>query len=100
MTDFRALCAELTDSLEEWLSSNSIGGISLDDGTDAELIYRAQAALAQPAPQRLTVQDYANMEKHAQSFIEESGGLLTLDGCFTREELLELANSLPASEAT
>jgi hypothetical protein len=50
MTDFRALCAELTDSLEEWLSSNSIGGISLDDGTDAELIYRARAALAQPAP--------------------------------------------------
>jgi len=51
MTDFRALCAELTDSLEEWLSSNSIGGISLDDGTDAELIYRARAALAQPEPQ-------------------------------------------------
>jgi len=48
MTDFRALCAELADSLEEWLSSNSIDGISLDDGTDAELIYRARAALAQP----------------------------------------------------
>jgi len=50
-TDFRALCAELADSLEEWLSSNSIGGISLDDGTDAELIFRARAALAQPEPQ-------------------------------------------------
>jgi hypothetical protein len=37
--------------LEEWLSSNSIDGISLDDGTDAELIYRARAALAQAAPQ-------------------------------------------------
>jgi hypothetical protein len=49
-TDWRALCAELADSLEEWLSSNSIDGISLDDGTDAELIYRARAALAQPEP--------------------------------------------------
>jgi hypothetical protein len=51
MTDFRALCAELADSLEDWLSSNSIGGISLDDGTDAELIFRARAALAQPEPE-------------------------------------------------
>ena len=51
MTDFRALCAELADSLEDWLSSNFIGGISLDDGTDAELIFRARAALAQPEPQ-------------------------------------------------
>jgi len=50
-TDWRALCAELADSLEEWLSSNSIGGISLDDGTDAELIYRARALLTQPEPQ-------------------------------------------------
>ena len=49
--DFRALCAELADSLEEWLSSNSIDGISLDDGTDAELIYRARAALSQSVPQ-------------------------------------------------
>ena len=53
MTDFRALCAELADSLEDWLSSNSIGGISLDDGTDAELIFRTRTALAQPEPQGL-----------------------------------------------
>ena len=57
MTDFRALCAELADSLEEWLSSNSIGGISLDDGTDAELVYRARAAIAQPEPQGPTDKD-------------------------------------------
>jgi hypothetical protein len=61
MTDFRALCAELTDSLEEWLSSNSIGGISLDDGTDAELIYRAQAALVQPEPQGPTDEELNEM---------------------------------------
>jgi hypothetical protein len=51
MTDFRALCAELADSLEDWLSSNSIGGISLDDGTDVELINRARTVLAQREPQ-------------------------------------------------
>ena len=48
MTDFRELCAELADSLEDWLSSNSIGGISLDDGTDAELIFRPR----RPGPAR------------------------------------------------
>jgi hypothetical protein len=61
MTDFRALCAELADSLEEWLSSNSIGGISLDDGTDAELIYRARAALAEPAPQGTTDEELVEL---------------------------------------
>jgi len=58
MTDlnFRTLCAELADSLEDWLSSNSIGGISLDDGTDAELIFRARTALAQLKPPSLKEQ--------------------------------------------
>ena len=69
MTDFRALCAELADSLEEWLSSNSIGGISLDDGTDAELIYRARAALAQPEPQGPTDEEIlALSESHNISY--------------------------------
>jgi hypothetical protein len=39
------------------------------------------------------------MEKHRMSFIDEdSSGLITLDGCFTREELLELAQTRPATE--
>ncbi len=62
MTDFRALCAELADSLEEWLSSNSIGGISLDDGTDAELIFRVRAALSQPEPQGPTDEEPTDQE--------------------------------------
>jgi hypothetical protein len=61
MTDFRALCAELADSLEDWLSSNFIGGISLDDGTDAELIFRARAALAQPEPQEPTDEELVEL---------------------------------------
>jgi hypothetical protein len=59
--------------------------------------FLGQGTKSNPNPQGLTVQDYAKMEKHSQSFIAESGGLLTLDGCFTREELLELANALPAN---
>jgi hypothetical protein len=45
----------------------------------------------------LTVQDCADMDKHRMAFIDEdSSGLITLDGCFTREELLELAQTRPA----
>jgi hypothetical protein len=87
MTDFRALCAELADSLEGWLSSNSIGGISLDDGTDAELIYRARAALAQPEPQGPTDEEldavwdeeagyfalYAEAERFGRAVLERWG---------------------------
>jgi len=48
MTDFRALCAELTDSLDTWLMAHHYGGVPPQDGADAELVLRARAALAQP----------------------------------------------------
>jgi hypothetical protein len=70
VTDFRALCAELADSLEEWLSSNSIGGISLDDGTDAELVYRARAAIAQPEPQGPTDEEAVALYSEVMAFYE------------------------------
>ena len=72
MTDFRALCAELADSLEEWLSYNSIGGISLDDGTDAELIFRARAALAQPELQGPTDQEITEWADAAPGVPQEA----------------------------
>jgi len=72
MTDFRALCAELADSLEDWLSSNFIGGISLDDGTDAELIFRARAALAQPEPQGPTDQEITEWADAAPGVPQEA----------------------------
>ncbi len=51
MTDFRALCAELTDALDTWLMAHHYGGVPPQDGADAELVLRARAALAQPEPQ-------------------------------------------------
>jgi hypothetical protein len=45
MTDYRALCAELTDALAEW----ELGGGPPEDTADADLIQRARTALAQPA---------------------------------------------------
>jgi hypothetical protein len=74
MTDlnFRTLCAELADSLEDWLSSNSIGGISLDDGTDAELIFRARTALAQPELQGPTDQEITEWADAAPGVPQEA----------------------------
>ena len=43
MTDFRALCAELTKKLQEHTC--------LYEGHETELVARARAALAQPEPQ-------------------------------------------------
>ena len=54
MTDFRALCAKLTDALDTWLMARHYGGVPPQDGADAELVLRARAALAQPEPQEPT----------------------------------------------
>ncbi len=46
-TDWRALCAELVDELEEWVAFGDVGEIELAHA----LIARARAALARPEPQ-------------------------------------------------
>ena len=46
-TDWRALCAELTDALDAW----QLGGGPPEDTADADLITRARARLTQPEPQ-------------------------------------------------
>jgi hypothetical protein len=56
MTDFRALCAELTDALDTWLMAHHYGGVPPQDGADAKLVLRARAALAQPEPQQQEVE--------------------------------------------
>jgi hypothetical protein len=91
MTDFRALCARMADELDHYRQ------LLMDDRRETHaLATEARAALAQP---ELTVQDCADMDKHRMSFIDEgSSGLITLDGCFTREELLELAQTRPGTE--
>jgi hypothetical protein len=53
-TDWRALCAELADALDEW----QLGGGPPEDTADADLIARARAALAQPEPEGLTVEQW------------------------------------------
>ena len=49
--------------------------------------------------QSLTVQDCNNMRKHAGNYIAEDFGEITLDGHFTREDLIEIANTVPRTEA-
>ena len=49
-TDWRALCAELADALDEW----QLGGGPPEDTADADLIARARTALAQPEPEGVT----------------------------------------------
>jgi hypothetical protein len=49
MADFRALCAELTDTLDYWLKNSN-----LTDSDARDLVEEARAALAQPEPQEPT----------------------------------------------
>jgi hypothetical protein len=56
-------------------------------------------ALAQPEPEALTVQECNDMRKHRENYIYEcSDGDIQLDGCFSREDLLELARTIPANQ--
>jgi hypothetical protein len=48
MADFRALCAELTDTLDYWLKNSN-----LTDSDARDLVQEARAALAQPEPKNL-----------------------------------------------
>ena len=69
MTDFRALCAELVDELEDWIAYGDDG-----DCADAHAVVdRARAALAQPEPQSSAMawcrsDDFNDAAKKKQSF--------------------------------
>ena len=85
MTDFRALCAELVEDIEEWM-----------DGTDhcppssVALVNRARAALAQPEPQGPTDEELMDM---AEFYIEDNGSLgLHNAGDFARAVLARWGN--------
>jgi hypothetical protein len=97
---FRALCAELVSELEAWQTADaefSSGGTVRGDA-DYELAPRARTALAQPEPEALTVQECNDMRKHRENYIYEyCDGDIELDGCFSREDLLELARTIPAN---
>ena len=50
MTDFRALCAELVNDLEEYGEAVVDAGVGWVDPDTRELLIRARALLAQPEP--------------------------------------------------
>jgi hypothetical protein len=92
-TNWRALCAELLP-----LSHSSLCAEEMIDSA-IESIQRASAVLAQTEPETLTVQQCSDMPKHWENFIWESPrGGIQLDGYFSREDLLELARTAPASD--
>jgi hypothetical protein len=73
-----------------------------EGGTADEIHLRglkAVRALPQPEPEGLTVQECNDMRKHRENYIYEcSDGDIQLDGCFSREDLLELARTIPANQ--
>ena len=58
MTDFRALCAELVDELEDWIAY----GNEADCADAHAVVDSARAALAQPEPQGPSLKEQALCE--------------------------------------
>jgi hypothetical protein len=59
----------------------------------------SDSALAQPEPQALTVQECNDMRKHGENYIYEwPDGDIQLDGIFSREDLFELARTIPSNQ--
>jgi hypothetical protein len=91
-----------TESSEEVLRLNKEGfhyrgQLVADAGEAHRLMVEFLKKHNEPTYPRLTVEDCANMDKHQGSYIAEDGpDLITLDGCFTRDDLLELATTRPA----
>jgi len=99
MTDPHDLIKRLAEELDTWLMAHHHGGVPPEIQHAATLVAEARAYLAQPEP-TLTAQDCNNMPKHGESFIAEVRfGEIVLDGCFTREDLIEIANTVPSTEA-
>ena len=87
----------MTDPTTRELITDLLATIkSLAPNCGGLLINRAEAFLAQSKPS-LTVEDCSNMHKHRVNFlVEDRPGTIVLDGCFTREDLIEIANTVEA----
>ena len=99
-TDFRALCAELTDDLEEWVKGYLISDHPNECTAESpERIARARAALAEPEPP--DAGEVAELVNHLLKVAaeDESDGC-TYDSAFTRRaaELLERLAPQPEPE--
>lgn len=63
---------------------------------------RLQAALAEPEPERLTVQEINDLPQHRENYIysgKDWDDEIQLDGHFSRADLQQLANSAPTSRS-
>jgi hypothetical protein len=99
MTDPRDLIKRLAEELDTWLMAHHHGGVPPEIQHATTLVVEARAYLAQPEPS-LTVENCSNMHKHRFNYLDEDlPGEITLDGCFTREDLIEIANTVPSTEA-
>jgi hypothetical protein len=97
MADPRDLIKRLAEELDTWLMAHHHGGVPPEIQHAATLVAEARAYLAQPEP-TLTVEDCDNMHKHRFNFLDEDfTGEIVLDGSFTREDLIEIANTVPLS---
>ena len=85
MTDYRKLCAELLAALKIQLGELA---------NSNQLCKKAEAALAEPMP---TVADL-DIKSRFNYMVEDQCGI-TLDGVFSRQELLELAYSKPPEDS-
>ena len=94
--------ADIADALDGRKPLVSAQGQAMDGFTALAnfraLADEARAYLAQPEL-TLTVEDCSNMDKHWFNFLDEDRpGEITLDGSFTREDLIEIANTVPTTE--
>jgi hypothetical protein len=88
-TDYRALCAELLCSLEQY---------PVQPPRDRDLIDRARAALAQPEPQGASDEDLIRMAENAGFAYENDGGLFNshIDSFDIKLEVLSFARAVLA----
>jgi hypothetical protein len=91
MTDLHALITELANELDHNRQC------LLDDRRVTHpLADKARAALAEPEPERLTVQEISNLPQHWKNYIaEDLDDEIVLDGRFFRADLQQLADSIP-----
>lgn len=91
MTDLHALITELANELDHNRQC------LLDDRRVTHpLADKARAALAEPEPERLTVQEISNLPQHWENYIAKDwDDEITLVGRFSRADLQQLVDSIP-----
>lgn len=93
MTDFRALCEELVETLDYWLKHSNLDYFDPTDSDARELANRARAALAeQPVRPTLMERAMAGDATAAKQFLYKAG--------FTDEHGQWLPHYQPISEIT